>query len=66
MCSTSCRTVSTGPSPRAWGADDLVSGRETGVRSIPTCVGFTGTTRTLNEETSVHPHVRGVHVARAA
>src|SRR5690606_8898056 len=49
-----------GPSPRAWGSlvERLLPIRV--FRSIPTCVGFTSSSRGPGSGT-VHPHVRGVH-----
>ena len=50
-----------GPSPRAWGLRNDLIGFQERVRSIPTCVGFTGDTYDVDPRRPVHPHVRGVY-----
>src|SRR5690606_8433288 len=50
-----------GPSPRAWGSPVVSVNPKNGVRSIPTCVGFTAPRRNGWPTEPVHPHVRGVH-----
>ncbi len=52
-----------GPSPRAWGSPSPSRGDSNVWRSIPTCVGLTVPTRGWRGCRSVHPHVRGAHVA---
>ena len=51
-----------GPSPRAWGLRNDLIGFQECVRSIPTCVGFTGGREINRDIGAVHPHVRGVYV----
>src|SRR5690606_10671593 len=58
------RSEKSGPSPRAWGSQRQPRRIRPGHRSIPTCVGFTFPHTGLHRPDSVHPHVRGVHVAR--
>src|SRR5690606_19215997 len=57
---TTALAATPGPSPRAWGSlvERLLPIRV--FRSIPTCVGFTSSSRGTGSGT-VHPHVRGVH-----
>ena len=59
--SSQARFSTGGPSPRAWGSPAAPGALAGGRRSIPTCVGFTGSGWTSTAVTSVHPHVRGVH-----
>ena len=55
--------VRLGSSPRAWGTPDRVSFQERQGRFIPTCVGNTEISTTLDLwVVTVHPHVRGEHV----
>ena len=54
-----------GPSPRAWGSPRAGSDRWSGLRSIPTCVGFTPHRCARRPRSAVHPHVRGVHTNSA-
>ena len=58
------RICKDGPSPRAWGLPLCQSCRRNSVRSIPTCVGFTPLSLWKHRRYTVHPHVRGVYVAR--
>ena len=53
-----------GPSPRAWGLQCLELYRNSGPRSIPTCVGFTSPAPNQARRQTVHPHVRGVYDRR--
>ena len=48
-----------GPSPRAWGLLRPPIRCGSGYRSIPTCVGTTPRSRTIEGRPGVHPHVRG-------
>ena len=50
-----------GPSPRAWGLPTEIRRDPAGVRSIPTCVGFTTQSGLWMPLAAVHPHVRGVY-----
>ena len=54
-----------GPSPRAWGSPRHAEPTAPARRSIPTCVGLTDLSGQSSATVSVHPHVRGAHVARA-
>ncbi|AAZ56971.1 conserved hypothetical protein [Thermobifida fusca YX] len=54
-----------GPSPRAWGSPHLRGHPMQQTRSIPTCVGLTCSSRWLDVDAAVHPHVRGAHRATA-
>ena len=58
-CCTS--TVSTGSSPRVWGALHAAPRRAGGVRLIPTCVGSTQSKSGRKTSRSAHPHVCGEH-----
>ncbi len=51
-----------GPSPRAWGAPAGLLGGHRRDRTIPTCVGSTGSASHGSCGTPDHPHVRGEHV----
>ena len=51
-----------GPSPRAWGSLTERSLKNLRTRSIPTCVGLTGSSACTRCWRSVHPHVRGAHI----
>ncbi len=55
------RSDPSGPSPRAWGSQDLAFYRVLAGRSIPTCVGLTLLGSGWTAPRSVHPHVRGAH-----
>ena len=55
-----------GPSPRAWGSRPRLVNRQTGERSIPTCVGLTDPADRTLGRAAVHPHVRGAHGNPAA
>ena len=57
----STRSATDGPSPRAWGSRAARSGGSRGLRSIPTCVGLTGSAPPGHPSRAVHPHVRGAH-----
>ena len=48
-----------GPSPRAWGLRLNLAASSSGIRSIPTCVGTTMSSRPGRASAAVHPHVRG-------
>ena len=50
-----------GPSPRAWGSPPERSAGTPSTRSIPTCVGLTGSAPDHRPSFPVHPHVRGAH-----
>ena len=54
-------SLSTGPSPRAWGTLLTFNGVLHHFRSIPTCVGNTSRSAPPRPCSSVHPHVRGEH-----
>ncbi len=56
-------TGADGPSPRAWGSPPCWDGCPQQFRSIPTCVGLTGRGESPQSRRSVHPHVRGAHLA---
>ena len=59
-----CRAPSElGPSPRAWGLLLRPSWPTRLERAIPTCVGTTGSARSLGSWASGHPHVRGDYEA---
>ncbi len=55
-----------GPSPRAWGSRSSRNSPTRGCRSIPTCVGLTRCGRSTGPGRTVHPHVRGAHIIKAA
>ena len=59
-------TPATGPSPRAWGLLRVGGVRLLLGRSIPTCVGTTGSCGAWPGSTSVHPHVRGDYIEEVA
>ncbi|AAZ55996.1 conserved hypothetical protein [Thermobifida fusca YX] len=50
-----------GPSPRAWGSLSARYRDIANERSIPTCVGLTGSAGEEAARSAVHPHVRGAH-----
>ena len=50
-----------GPSPRAWGSHAMSERVTWWRRSIPTCVGLTGTAGVWCGVATVHPYVRGAH-----
>ncbi len=54
-----------GPSPRAWDSPGGNAAKVIELRSIPTCVGLTATSRRIRWQSAVHPHVRGTHSSTA-